>query len=149
MNKITCIAILLLFLALPVGFAQAQYFEGSPDDEIGKKTNVKAYNQQGFFCGFWDDCSDVGSCDGLYGLDVKLADEVFTFTLDLAPTNPPNIEADRDVIDLPVGTPINFDFKAHYIYIESGGCWRDAVSLTRVQATGPAQPAACSISNRR
>jgi hypothetical protein len=139
MKIFTNFTIFLLFFSLTTLTAFAQSPNSDPQkDERATKITAKAFRQDGFFCGYWNDCEDDGPCDGLYSLYIKIGDEIFPLTIDL-----PNKNDESAVFKLSKGTPINFDFKVHYLYDESGEDWRNAISLTRVQVTGSPNPQAC------
>jgi hypothetical protein len=121
--------------------AQDEYNEAY-NQEMANKILAKAYNQDGYFCEFWHDCmTEEDPCDGVYYIAVKMKDDLFFLKIDL-----PNRDLENTILQLPVGTPINFDFKIHYLYSESGGEWEPTVSLTRVETTGPANLQNCPTS---
>jgi hypothetical protein len=119
--------LMISILIVKPSFGQDEDFQGG----LEKRTYAKAYDQEGYFCKYWDDCQDDGPCDGLYGLDILVKDKIYTFTVDE--------EFDKKLIDqlieLAEGSPIDFDFKVRYLFMDGEPLY-PTPSLTRVEITG-------------
>jgi hypothetical protein len=131
--KIILSSLLALSLVFSCASSHAQQ-DDSPADDV----TIKAYRQDGYYCGYWDDCQgQEGDCDGIYGLRIRIENDIFLFTLEL-----PDRQAELAVFGLPVGTPINYDFKGHFL-MDPDDEWFHTYSLTRVQPTGEPDQNAC------
>jgi hypothetical protein len=113
---------------------------GGWEDDRLNTVYAKAYDQNGFFCGYWDDCQDGGSCDGLYAISIKIKNDVFNFT-----ANIPKKDDVTKLLGLQEGTPINFDFQVRMLFYDGEPLF-PTPSLTRFSVSGNPSPNVCPVS---
>jgi hypothetical protein len=131
------VILIILFLCF-MAASTAATLKGAEEPDRRLRIKAKAYDQSGIFCGYWNDDDVTG--DGYYGYDIKVNQEVFSFTIDLA-----SREEEERAARIPKGTPIKFDFKVSMAPdLVDDDIWGAAVTLTKIQtAPGEAKPEGC------